>query len=110
MFQNLISNAIKYRRAPEPEIRIDAERDDSGWTFCVSDDGIGFEQKFAEKIFAPFQRLHAREAYEGTGVGLAICQQAVERHGGTIRVESAPGEGARFYFTLPDSAAAEDAA
>ncbi|WP_158272014.1 PAS domain S-box protein [Marinicauda salina] len=110
LFQNLISNAIKYRKNSGPEIRIDAERSEAGWTFCVSDDGIGFEQKFAEKVFAPFQRLHTRDAYEGSGIGLAICQQAVERHGGTIRVDSAPGEGARFYFTLPDSAADEDAA
>ncbi len=101
LLQNLISNALKYRKGDGPRIEVTAERDEDRWRFTVADDGIGLDEAFAEKIFAPFQRLHGREDYEGTGIGLAICQQVVERHGGEIWVESTPGEGARFHFTLP---------
>ena len=101
LMQNLLSNALKYRKGERPRIEITAERDGACWRMTVADDGIGLDEAFAEKIFAPFQRLHGREAYEGTGIGLAICQQVTERHGGEIWVESAPGEGARFCFTLP---------
>lgn len=101
LFQNLISNAIKYRGDAAPQIRIDAVSDGEVWQLTVSDNGIGIEPKFYDKIFAPFQRLHGREEYEGTGIGLAVCQQAVERHGGKIWLESTPGQGSCFYFTLP---------
>ena len=84
-----------------PEVDISARRDGDRWIIAVSDNGIGLDIKFAEKIFAPFQRLHSHEAYPGTGIGLAMVRQAVERHGGEIWVKSAPGSGATFYFTLP---------
>jgi PAS domain S-box-containing protein len=102
ILQNLVSNAVKYRAEDKaPEIGIAAERRDGLWIFAVSDNGIGLDEKFSEKIFAPFQRLHSREAYRGTGIGLAIVRQAVERHGGDVWVESQPGEGATFFFSLP---------
>lgn len=110
LFQNLISNAIKYRGSAAPEISVTAGRIDDVWTVCVADNGIGMEAKFFEKIFAPFQRLHGREDYAGTGIGLAICQQAVERHGGRIWLESEPGTGSRFYFTLPAGESRDEAA
>lgn len=101
LIQNLVSNAIKYRKDEGVNITVSCVRQDDEWLFTVSDDGIGFDPRFSEKIFAPFQRLHGREEYEGTGIGLAICQQAVERHGGRIWVETAPGKGSSFHFTLP---------
>lgn len=101
LLQNLVSNALKYRKGAGVRVNLSAERRAEDWHFTVTDDGIGFDQRFAEKIFAPFQRLHGREEYEGTGIGLAICQQAVERHGGQIWVESEPGTGSSFHFTLP---------
>lgn len=110
LFQNLLSNAIKYRGEAAPEISVSAERTGEDWTVCVADNGIGIEAKFFDKIFAPFQRLHGREDYAGTGIGLAVCQQAVERHGGRIWLESEPGKGARFYFTLPAGEAQDEAA
>lgn len=110
LFQNLVSNAIKYRGEAAPRIEIDAREADGVWTLCVADNGIGVEEKFFDKIFAPFQRLHGREEYEGTGIGLAVCQQAVERHGGRIWIESEPGRGSRFYFTLPAEAGQDEAA
>ena len=106
LMQNLISNALKYRKGDSPRVEVSAEPDGDLWRVTVADDGIGLDEAFAEKIFAPFQRLHGREDYEGTGIGLAICQQVVERHGGRIWVESAPGEGARFHFTVPAGGAA----
>ncbi|MDR3557002.1 MAG: PocR ligand-binding domain-containing protein [Syntrophobacteraceae bacterium] len=103
LFQNLIGNALKYRSEKEPpHVKIYGKR--PGNEFCqifVEDNGIGFEQEFAEKIFAPFQRLHAKGKYEGTGMGLAICRKIVERHGGTITARSRPGKGATFIITLP---------
>ncbi|MEO1039143.1 MAG: PAS domain-containing protein [Pseudomonadota bacterium] len=110
LFQNLISNAVKYRKAENPKVRLSAHRDERVWRFTVTDDGIGLDPIFADKIFAPFQRLHGRDTYEGTGIGLAICQQAVERHGGEIWVESELGNGARFHFTLPLDAIVADGA
>ncbi len=111
LIQNLISNALKYRGDENVKIAISATRQNDVWQFSIRDNGIGLDPRFSEKIFAPFQRLHGREEYEGTGIGLAICQQAVERHGGRIWVEARPGEGACFYFTLPsDSAAARGVA
>ena len=101
ILQNLVSNAVKYRSDTAPRIGITAERAGDTWTVSVSDNGIGLDLRFAEKIFAPFQRLHSREEYRGTGIGLAIVRQAVERQGGKVWVESAPGEGSTFRFTLP---------
>ena len=102
LFQNLIGNAIKYSGSDTPKIRIYGKIDEE--TTCeirVEDKGIGFDQRFAERIFKPFQRLHGRDEYEGTGMGLAICRKIVERHGGTIRAESEPGQGASFIIRLP---------
>jgi light-regulated signal transduction histidine kinase (bacteriophytochrome) len=106
LFQNLVSNALKYRKGAHVRVVVRAERDGEAWRITVADDGIGFDPRFSDKVFAPFQRLHNREAYAGTGIGLAICQQAVERHGGRIWVDTEPGFGARFHFTLPDRAQA----
>ena len=101
VFQNLLSNALKYRaREARPEIHISAARVGDRWTISVRDNGIGFDPQYAERIFGLFKRLH-KDAYPGTGLGLAICQRIVERHGGRIWAESAPGKGATFLFTLP---------
>ena len=102
VLQNLISNAIKYRRDERPRIVIRAQRDISNWVFSVSDNGRGFDQKFAERIFGLFQRLHPREI-SGTGMGLAIARRIVERHGGRIWAESKEGAGSTFFFSLPVS-------
>lgn len=101
VFQNLVGNALKFR-APDrrPVVRIGAEREDGEIVFSVSDNGIGIEEDYQDKIFAVFQRLHRREEYDGTGVGLALCKKIVSRHGGRIWVESRPGEGSTFRFSL----------
>ena len=106
LFQNLIGNAIKFRRAGvPPEITIDAEPDADGcWVVTVSDNGIGFDQKYADKVFTVFQRLHGRAAYSGSGVGLSICRRIAERQGGEITVRSAEGEGSTFTIVLPECA------
>ncbi len=102
VFQNLIANAIKFRSERTPEIQVSARRQDDAWLFWVRDNGIGIEPQYHERIFVIFQRLHTRTKYPGTGIGLAICKRIVERHGGKIWVESQPGQGSTFYFTLPD--------
>ncbi len=102
LFQNLISNSLKYRSARAPRVQISAEQDDAGWRFSVADNGIGIDRKYSENIFGLFKRLHTRTQYPGSGIGLAICQRIVEQYGGRIWLEaSAPDEGCTFCFTLP---------
>lgn len=101
LLQNLIGNAVKYRGAAPPEIRVGARRREDGWEFFVADNGIGIEPEYKEQIFGVFKRLHLQDEYSGTGIGLAICQRIVQRAGGRIWVESEPGKGSTFYFTLP---------
>lgn len=101
LFQNLIANAIKYRGDAPPSIRICAIKEDGlGWRFAVTDNGIGIRPEYKERIFGLFKRLHNNSQYSGSGIGLAICQRIVQRYGGRIWVESEPGHGSRFFFTV----------
>jgi light-regulated signal transduction histidine kinase (bacteriophytochrome) len=106
LFQNLIGNAIKYRKDDEhPRIRITAARESGRWLFSVSDNGIGIPAEYKERVFGIFKRLHGSGKYSGTGIGLAICQKIVERNGGRIWVDSeGTGKGSTFHFTLPAAA------
>lgn len=102
LFQNLVSNGIKFHSAAPPLVHVTAHRGDHFWRFSVKDNGIGIDPKYAERVFVIFQRLHGRSEYPGTGIGLAVCKRIVERHGGRIWLESAPGQGATFHFTIAD--------
>jgi len=101
LFQNLIGNAVKFRRKAAPRVHVSAREREDGWRFAVRDNGIGIARQYHERIFEIFQRLHTRKKYPGTGIGLAICKRIVERHGGRIWVESKPNKGSTFYFQLP---------
>jgi signal transduction histidine kinase len=107
VFQNLISNAVKFSEG-DPHVQVAAMRVEGAWWFSVSDNGIGMEQSKAQEIFEPFHRLHGEGAYPGTGIGLAVCERIVEQHGGRIWVESEPGKGSTFRFTLPGETPAPD--
>jgi signal transduction histidine kinase len=100
LFQNLIGNGLKFRGGQPPRIHVSARREGDKWAFAVRDNGIGIERQYWDQIFVIFQRLHTRHKYPGTGIGLAICKRIVERHGGQIWLESQPGEGTTFHFTL----------
>ena len=101
LMQNLIGNAIKYRGEKPPEIRIEAQERDDEWVISVADNGIGIDPKHFDRVFAIFQRLHTRDEYPGTGIGLAVCKRIVERHNGRMWVESEAGRGSVFFFTIP---------
>ncbi|MDQ4049687.1 MAG: ATP-binding protein, partial [Actinomycetota bacterium] len=101
VFQNLVSNAVKFTDGRAPEVEIGAERDGDEWRLWVSDNGIGMDPEGAERIFEPFQRMHGEEDFPGTGIGLAVCARIVEQHGGRIWVNTTPGRGSVFSFTLP---------
>jgi light-regulated signal transduction histidine kinase (bacteriophytochrome) len=103
VFQNLIGNALKYRSEQSPRINVTGLEQDQQWLFTVEDNGIGIQPEYQAQIFGIFKRLHGQE-YPGTGIGLAICKKIVERHGGSIWVESELGKGSRFSFTLPRNA------
>jgi light-regulated signal transduction histidine kinase (bacteriophytochrome) len=108
LWQNLVGNAVKFHREGlAPRIVVDYEDgpEQGEWLFSVSDNGIGINQEFADKVFVIFQRLHGRDAYAGTGIGLALCKKIVEYHGGAIWIDTSYTDGTRFYFTLPASTA-----
>ncbi|MBW2567175.1 MAG: PAS domain-containing sensor histidine kinase [Deltaproteobacteria bacterium] len=104
LLQNLLSNSIKFRGEGPPHIHISSEQENGQWIFSVSDDGIGIDPQYHERIFAIFQRLHGRTEYDGTGIGLSVCKSIVERHGGNIWLESKSGSGSTFCFSIPNRA------
>jgi chemotaxis family two-component system sensor kinase Cph1 len=101
VFQNLVGNGIKFKGADPPRVHVSAVRNADDWVFSVRDNGIGIEPRYAERIFVIFQRLHRPEDYPGNGIGLALCRKIVERHGGEIWLESQPGQGSTFFFSIP---------
>jgi light-regulated signal transduction histidine kinase (bacteriophytochrome) len=101
LFQNLVGNALKFRGEATPKIHVGCQRKGADWELAVKDNGIGIAPQDFERIFVVFQRLHAQDKFPGTGIGLSVCKKIVERHGGRIWVESKPGKGATFYFTIP---------
>jgi len=101
LFQNLISNAIKFRNEEPPHVQITAKEQGENWLLSVHDNGIGIDPEYQDRIFVIFQRLHEREEYPGTGIGLSVCKKIVERHGGKIWVDSEVGKGSIFHFTIP---------
>lgn len=103
LFQNLLSNAIKYKSDAPLKIHVGVKQCNNGWVFSVRDNGIGIDPKYKDRIFALFQRLHTKPEHTGSGIGLAICKKIVERHGGTIWMESQPNKGAVFYFSLSNT-------
>jgi light-regulated signal transduction histidine kinase (bacteriophytochrome) len=108
VFQNLINNSIKFRGQDIPRIRVSAQDRGQEWVFSVEDKGIGIDQKYADRVFDIFQRLHGRQEYPGNGIGLAICKKIVERHNGRIWFESEPGKGTTFFFTIPKEVASSE--
>lgn len=109
VFQNLINNGIKYQ-SPDasPHIQISMTDTDTHWEISIQDNGIGIAEKYIDQIFEVFKRLHRKDEYPGTGIGLSICKKVVERHGGSIRVKSTPGKGSTFYFTILKPNSTED--
>ena len=101
LFQNLIGNSIKYHSQETPKIHISTQKEKNQYLFSVSDNGIGISNEYLDRIFTIFQRLHTKDDYEGTGIGLAIAYKIVHQHGGEIWAESEPGKGSTFYFTIP---------
>jgi len=104
LFNNLVSNAVKYNESDSPQVEITAAQRDDHWEFAVTDNGIGMDPEQTDRIFEVFKRLHHDDEYPGTGIGLSLCQEIVENHGGSVSVESTPGEGSTFFITLPQSA------
>jgi light-regulated signal transduction histidine kinase (bacteriophytochrome) len=101
VLQNLIGNAIKFHAERKPAVHVSARRDQDRWVFWVRDNGIGIEADLIDKLFVIFQRLHSPDKYPGTGIGLAVAKKIIVRHGGNIWVESVPGQGSTFYFSVP---------
>jgi light-regulated signal transduction histidine kinase (bacteriophytochrome) len=102
LFQNLIGNAVKFRSQDSPKVDIRVSQVEGGWVFSIRDNGLGIDPEHKDTIFHVFRRLHSRDKYPGSGIGLAICKRIVERHGGEIWVDSTPGQGSTFYFSVPD--------